>query len=447
MDETRKTLIYVAIAVVTALLAVIASPGRMRPEAFTDQGEPFFPEFTDPNAAVSLEVIDYDEETGQAVPFKVTNHNGVWSIPSHYDYPADGARRLATTAAGIIQLRRDEFRTDNVNEYEACGVIDPLDETGALSGRGERVTVKGPNEAVLADLIIGKPVPGRPGFRFVRVPSERRVYAAKVDLEISTRFADWIDTDLLKVNRRDIDRIIIDNYAVNERTLMVDPKERTDLKRDGTTWTAARLKGSQMVDSTAVKNLLTAIDELAIVGVRPKPKSLAEQLADTSGQLALTQAEVLEMQQRGFYLSRDGAVLANEGEVHVYTTSGVIYQLRFGEVTYAGEDDGANDGSSGRKTENRFVFVTARFDEKRFPEPARPADTSFIGKADSLLTDADKKNKERYEKWSRWRDKVAKGRELVQKANRRFAPWFYLISADSFEKVRVPRSDLIVKKT
>jgi hypothetical protein len=59
----------------------------------------------------------------------VTFENGRWTIPSHHGYPADGKDRLAKTAAGLIGLTKDDFRTDNVADHEACGVIDPLDNT------------------------------------------------------------------------------------------------------------------------------------------------------------------------------------------------------------------------------------------------------------------------------------------------------------------------------
>ncbi|MEW5995127.1 MAG: hypothetical protein AB1744_12135, partial [Candidatus Zixiibacteriota bacterium] len=79
MEETRKTLTYAGVAVVLAVLAFVFAPKRITPEAFLDQGEQFFPEFTDPNEAITLEVIDYDEETGSATPFKVTFSNGRWT--------------------------------------------------------------------------------------------------------------------------------------------------------------------------------------------------------------------------------------------------------------------------------------------------------------------------------------------------------------------------------
>ena len=102
MTESRKTIFYAATALLLAGLAFATAPHQKMPKAFFDQGQQFFPDFTDPNKATSLEVVDWDEATGQAVPFKVTFENGRWTIPSHHGYPADGKDRLAKTAAGLI---------------------------------------------------------------------------------------------------------------------------------------------------------------------------------------------------------------------------------------------------------------------------------------------------------------------------------------------------------
>ena len=110
--------------------------------------------------------------------------------------------RLAAAAADVISIVKDDFRSDNVADHEALGVIDPLDETAAsLQGRGTRVTFRGTNQEVLADLIVGNGPLDRPGFRFVRVPGQKRVYASRFEAEISTRFEDWIETNLLEVGR------------------------------------------------------------------------------------------------------------------------------------------------------------------------------------------------------------------------------------------------------
>src|SRR6185503_16237071 len=120
------------------------SPRFDTPASLADRGTRFFPAFTDPQRAASLEVFEFDEATFVAQPLKVVNQDGRWTIPSHFDYPADGSEKLATTAAALIALSRDDVASENAGDHERCGVIDPLDETIATSkGRGSRVMVRG----------------------------------------------------------------------------------------------------------------------------------------------------------------------------------------------------------------------------------------------------------------------------------------------------------------
>ncbi|HEX2897836.1 MAG TPA: DUF4340 domain-containing protein, partial [candidate division Zixibacteria bacterium] len=249
MDENKKTLWFAGVAAVLMILAIFISPGRITPEAFIDQGEPFFPNFVDPNGATTLEVIDYNKATNTSIPFKVAIENGKWSIPSHYDYPADGQTRLANTAAAVIQIKKDDYRSSVIAEHERFGVVNPMDENAALEGRGKRITIKGKGDVVLADLIIGDTVENKTGFRFVRVPDQSRVYAAKTDLEISTKFEDWIESDLLKANRTKINKVVINDYTINERTISVEQRDRLTLEKgQADKWKADKMKSSEEVD-------------------------------------------------------------------------------------------------------------------------------------------------------------------------------------------------------
>ena len=159
---------------------------------FFDVGEPFFQEFVDPEAAATLEVVEFDEDQAAAMPFQVTNRDGLWTIPSHNDYPADGRERLSNISADIISLVKEDFRSDNIADHESLGVIDPTDLAAtSLVGRGTRITVKDATDETLADLIVGNRVENRPGLRFVRAPDQKRVYTARFEAEITTAFEDW----------------------------------------------------------------------------------------------------------------------------------------------------------------------------------------------------------------------------------------------------------------
>jgi hypothetical protein len=450
MSETRKTLAFAGVALLLVVFAVLTAPKRITPNAFLDQGEPFFPGFEDPNEARTLEVIDWDEETGSAVPFKVTFKDGRWKIPSHHDHPADAEDRLAETAAGVIGIKKDDFRSDSVSDHEGCGVIDPLDQTAtSAGGRGQRVTIKGENDVVLADFIIGKEIPDREGFRFVRVPAEKRVYAARMDIDISTSFRDWIESDLLLVEKDRIDQIVWKDYSINERTRQLDERDVLILDKEGDVWVANRMKDSEEVDNTKVGQVLNTLDELTIEGVRPKPAGLSTSLETSPDSLTINTEDMLSLQNRGYFFTRDGRLVSNEGELQVRTAEAVTYTLRFGEVVYgSGLAVSAGTGTSdtGGPGENRYLFITTQFDPNRFPEPPKPENTFFLNRPDSVWTDEDRANKTLYDAHQAWKAKQSDRKRTSDELNARFAKWYYVISAESFDKLRQRRSDLIKKK-
>jgi hypothetical protein len=53
----------------------------------------------------------------------------------------------------------------------------------------------------------------------VRIPGQDVVYVVRIDpSQLSTRFQDWIEQDLLKLNAFDIEEVAVKNYSV-ERDL------------------------------------------------------------------------------------------------------------------------------------------------------------------------------------------------------------------------------------
>lgn len=450
MNEMKKSMALAGGAVVLAILAFLTAPSPATPDAFTERGEPFFPDFENPNEAASLEVIEFDGDTAEARPFKVTNQKGLWTIPSHHNYPADGEEQLAKTAAALIAIEKEDVRSGGTTAHEEAGVVDPLD-VGAtsLKGRGKRVTIRGENEQVLADLIVGKELENRPGFRFVRLPDQKRIYVTKIETEISNDFADWIEKDLLKAARSDIDRIYIKDYSIDERTFMVDQRDTVSLKKEDTEWELDRVPRGKELDTSVINDMLDALDELKIVGVRPKPQGLSQSLtsADDEG-MRISQSDLRSLQSKGFYFSREGTLLSNEGELEIRTKEGVWYTLRFGELVFGqGEEisagTGTEEGGSQGPGENRYLFITTSFDPKTFPEPAPPGNLEFQDKEESEWTEADRRNKELHDAHQEWKEKVEKGKETSAKLNRRFAGWYYVIPSEAYDKVHLTRADLL----
>jgi len=422
MSEARQTVVFGGVAVVLVLLAWATAPRVTTPAVFADRGPLLFLQFTEPNAATSLEVIEFDAERGAVRPFKVQNRDGRWTIPSQHDHPADAQDRLAQTAAAIIALRKDDFASDSAADHERCGVLDPLDATlPALQGRGTRLIVRGQHDQVLADIIVGKPAEGHDAFRYVRSPDQKRVYLSRVgDLRISTAFGDWIERDLLQLTDEDVDAINLRYYSVDEKTSRVSPSEVLLLQKKGDErWTLNGVTASESVDEGAVDLLIQHLAGLRIVGVLPKPPGITATLSRAITSATLAAEDRADLARKGFYLASNGQLLSNEGEVVVRTRKGLFYTLRFGEVA-SGTDMAAADPtppaaahetatSRPAPRENRYLFIMVDFSSSAASSPGRSTE----------------------------------GAAKVAPLRARFAPWYYVISADSFAKIRLQRKDLV----
>ena len=478
MKELTKTLIFVAIALVLTGAAMLRIPDRVKDAAFNDQGQPFFPEFKDPFACTDLEVIDYDPSTATAARFEVKFKDGKWVIPSHADYPADAKDRLAKTAAGVMDLTKDTFRSDRIEDQEEFGVIDPLDaKATSLKGRGKRVTLRDKTEKVLADFIIGKEVKDRSGQRYVRVPGHKQIYGVNVKADLSTKFADWIETNLLKLDSSRIRRVKFDNHKVDpERGQLLKGDVVTIERKDsGASWTIAgqTIPPDQEINTDKLSTLTSALADLKIVGVRAKPEGLQKDLKVEGDRLKLSSEQAFRsLFSKGFYVTRDG-LYSNQGDVVVSTDEGVVYTLRFGEVVVAsgleltaGADESASkekDGSkkdaskkSGDTSENRYVMVTVAFDPSLLPpehppEPSGPLtipDDPFQKKPDDPKRIAEEKaEKEKRERETAdYKKRVEDGEKRVKELTDRFAGWYYVTPGDSFRSIALTRADLTRKK-
>src|SRR5262249_9171472 len=160
-------------------------------------------------------------------------------------------------------------------------------KVATFKGRGKRITLRDASEKVLADFVIGSEIKDRSGQRFVRVPGQKRTYGVKLKAEPSTRFADWIETNLLKLEASNIRKVEFDNYKVN-REQGYQRGEVLDIERkdSGSSWTlAGGLPADKELDSDKIRTLTDALADLKIVGVRTKPTGLTRDLkkSDSEG--------------------------------------------------------------------------------------------------------------------------------------------------------------------
>ena len=403
MSESAKTGAMVAVAAVTSLLAWATTTRNYSTDAVNATArvnQVLFEKFTDPLEASSLKILKYDSDKEQYDEFEVSKDSktGVWSIPSNENYPADANKQMSDAANLFIGLKILNVASEKRDEHKLFGVLEPdkAKESEGGDGVGQMVQFRDSKGDVLADLIIGKEDAQDPKKRFVRIPAEDAIYVAEINpTSLSTDFKQWIESDLLKLSANDIETIGIRNYTAvptGNGTLDLIPNYDADIKYDirtakwapesMTTYSEGKakpklLEPSEELNATKLNDMKNALDNLRIANVSKKPAGVA---ADLRGE-QLGDATKSALARRGFFPVRrsgqqDFEILSENGDLQVTLKDGVQYLLRFGkgagvsfEPTDVEDPNTPADDAQKKVTINRFLLVTTRVDESKFPEP------------------------------------------------------------------------------
>ena len=388
MNEGIKTLVYLGVAGLVAILAIVSRPPVEKFNVGEQAGKFLFEKFDDPAKADSMEIVRYDETLGTIEEFRVARDkaSGAWTLPKFSSYPADAESRVRDAALLLVELPIVGVASEVAGDHRMFGVIEPDKEKLKVGDEGVGLLVrfedaKGQD---LASVIVGKKVSGADGHRYVRKVGQDVVYDVKIDPDqLSTKFKDWIDKDLLKMNAFDVENVALKNYAVSlqpPNRVLID--KRFDLTADfkDSEWKLKELKkyrdGEGLVTTLSeneelnkekLNDLKTAVDELEIADVRRKPKGLGADLKAGAG-MAKDDEGMVDLMKHGFYMvpmrgsETEFELLSANGEITVGMKEGVEYVLRFGET----EEGGQTAEGEGQ---NRYLFVTTRVDMSKFPQP------------------------------------------------------------------------------
>ncbi len=433
-QSMTRTLAFVATALISTALA-FTSNQLTKPATIpgTDEfGKEFNPDFTDAGKARSMRVVSFDEATAASKMFTV-QYDGGWKIPSYHNYPADGKDQLAKAAASVIGLKRGSLATRRKTDHERFGVIDPLDEENpATKGRGMRITIS-EKETALADFIVGNKVEGDEDKRYVRKFGEDKVYRVSARFDVSTKFSDWAETDLLKVTGFDITRLRGSRPKINDAD-EYEGDDVVELTKDKPSdpWKLAGLdEATEELKSDDINAMVTTLDDLRLVGVRPRPAFDGRPILNANLKVELpkqllddprVRSEVIkvlraDLGEKGFRVGQDDEgqtqIVSREGELTAGTKDGVVYKLTFGSVfsgteqeieTGAAEEPKA-DGKEKKKDaskqlddqrKSRYLIVRVNFDESLLgnppAEPTKPTPPPGVEPPADPKEDDDKKD-------------------------------------------------------
>ena len=176
MNEFAKTGVFLGGAALLALVASLVGPKSQPHKLFVEAGEgqAFYPDFKEPDAATELEVVQFEEASSSIRTFSCKkDEKGLWVIPSHGFYPADATSRMSKAATMFIGLQKQRVVDDKKENHAKYGVLDPAEQGVETKGRGLRVKLKDKTGNVLSDLILGNEIDGKMDVRYARVPEKR----------------------------------------------------------------------------------------------------------------------------------------------------------------------------------------------------------------------------------------------------------------------------------
>lgn len=450
MSENAKTITFLVVGLVAIALGLATAPSSAELDKNTLVGKNLTEKFSTPEIAKRLRVVRFDEDTAKPREFEVAEQNGLWSIPSKDNYPADAAKQMAEAATSLIDRKILGVVSDSSGDHEQYGVIDPMTpklEPGT-KGVGTRVTMSDEGGKPIVDLIVGKAVRDADKQRYVRLAGQDVVYVIEIDpSKLSTNFEDWIEKDLLKLHSYDLQEVKIKDYSAELVPVMTqegprfrptwDPHSEMTLKYADSPeakWSAEQIrvfdpkKGDYVdyklapdeeLNDESLNALKSALEDLKIVDVVHKPQGLSNDLK-AGADFMKNDQRLRQLASKGFTpaVTKEGGPLelvSSDGEVTATVKNGTKYVLRFGNLTTVeggqekdektaakeakpaakdAKDAKAEKGDKGDKGVHRYLFVMTEFDENavKTPElkklPELPA-----GKTEAKPADASKADK------------------------------------------------------
>ena len=275
-------------------------------------GQALFDPF-DPSAATGIEIVEIDEEEGEAKSIEVVKTGKGWFIrrPGRPDYPANADNQVKDVSTILFDLRILDTASDAAGEHAKFGVLDPSKAQPGENGVGKMIALKNSSGSNLAQLIIGSATEGLNNVRYVRKPDESTVFTAELQSvnDVSTKFVDWVEKDFLDLDKWNVKQVTLDNYEVNlaQGQLKRDTPPFV-LDYDNSEW---KLSGSSLTEKEELNkdkldSMKDAFDDLEIIDVERKPEILVNNLKQgneffSNLQDAKNQAVVQSLQQKGFY--------------------------------------------------------------------------------------------------------------------------------------------------
>lgn len=468
-----------ALLLLVLWLKLIPSPPEMEQEERV--GKKLFPAFTDPLKIGEITITRPESDYEKIRSIRIMEQDGFWKIASFFNYPAENRDQMALAVSPLLQLTvlsLTEKMVDGndlrkINEFhQNCRLIDPEDaRKDQYSGCGIHLRIKGKQNEVYADLIIGDTVPESSAVRdvrYVRLAGKDEVYivdfaagtvegaAGEQIRSISDRLSTdpilWMNRDLLRISRWNIKKLFIHDYHYNKEKKGIAPRGYFELAQEPSeaidrVWSLVRElklndqlkyeptgeKECSKLDNKRINAAADALGHLQIEGVERKPEPASRIFRENRSVRDLV-LQNIRLNEYGFYTADFDLLQPQKSEPCLIGENGDIVLLM-------------KDGTSirilfGREEEKGIlVLVQAFFDldslkkpellkMKEIPAKVSPDEKKKLEKENAGIKSENMLRKSEYQ------ITVDEGSRRAAQLNLRFSDWFFRISKENYDLIK-----------
>ena len=400
-----------------------------------------------------ITITEFDKEKNSIDQFQLRRRGEQWVMPRYSNLVATGDVRIAEAAKSLIDLTIFEKTSDNQQDHNQYGVVDPSDSGQATnrSSIGTKIVLKDRNEKELASLIVGNLEKGdATGLRrYVRIPGQPTIYTTDINRAIfATQLEAWVDPNLMQLpdprsqSAVKVSRILVDSYRIDgtEPEKVADQKVAPQFRAEFTfdqeqpgidvsfpneSGELEKLATPDPETQRGVSEGLRFLTGLQYRGVIRKPKALAKRMTNRPAEEMekLTAASFAELQKLGFVFRSwnvDEGLMFDGigGEVTVTTSDGVAVDCLIGAL--------ANKSATQSIGLSYNVMLVARPVPEMLPAPEKPTGVA-----------EDSAENKAYLREVAERDRKMKSASLrVNDLNQQYANWIYIMPEEVVNGLR-----------
>lgn len=219
-----------------------------------------------PGLAAKLQAAEKLTITTKGHTMTLVRKDGIWGIADRGGYRAQ-QDRLRELLTGLTELRVTEARTADVEQYDRLGVGDPNKPVTTAN----LLRVLGPNDSVIAELIVGhrrvRTAGNVPESIYIRRVGEAQSWLAEGRLPVDADPQLWFEREISNIRREQVASVVSTRA---EGTL--------EFGRDGEAMVLKSPAEHPKLDEYRVEDVFRGLDSLTLTDVKPAAEQPGEKI-------------------------------------------------------------------------------------------------------------------------------------------------------------------------